>query len=276
MMRTSIRLLSDGVIKFDGGAMFGQIPKATWESRVSVDRKNRITMGLNCLLLQCADKNILIDAGVGSKEMNGMREEYGIQPSRLLKGLKDIGLTSKDIDVVVLTHLHFDHSGGCTRLDRAGNLVPTFSRATYYVQKQCWEEANNPNERCKCSYRPEDFRPLSERGQLVLLDGDTEILPGIWCKVTNGHTQGHQIVMIKHGGERIAVMGDLVPTAYHLDLSCIPAFDRVPEETYEQKRELLDQAEKDGWLLVFSHGYDHKAGYLERRSGHRYLRPVEI
>ena len=122
MMTTSMRLISDGIIKFDGGSMFGQVPKTEWEERVNTDRKNRITLGLNCLLLQKAGRNILIDTGIGSKET------YGLVPSRLVKGLKNVGITPKDIDMVILTHLHFDHCGGCTRLDRTGNLTPAFPK----------------------------------------------------------------------------------------------------------------------------------------------------
>ena len=197
-------------------------------------------------------------------------------PSRLLKGLKGVGLTPKDISAVVLSHLHFDHSGGCTRLDRAGNLVPTFPKAKYYVQDACWSEACNPNERCHGSHRSENFLPIEERGQLELLDGDTEIMPGLNVMVTDGHAQGHQMVMFNHGGERVVFLGDIVPTPHHLNLVAISAFDSSPEKTLEQKRDLLTQAEQQGWLLVFSHGNDTKAGYLERRGEMGYLRPVDL
>jgi len=276
MIRTSIRLLNDGVIRFDGGIIFGQIPKMVWERNISVDRKNRVTMGLNCLLVQSGDKNVLVDTGVGSKEMNGRREAYGLQPSKLSKGLKDIGLAPKDIDIVILTHLHFDHAGGCTRMDRAGNLVSAFPRATYYVQRVSWEDAQHPNERSWDAYNAGDLAPLVERDQLVLLDGDSEVFPGIRCLTTHGHTRGHQIVVVSHGGERVVCMGDIVPTPYHLDLACISALDQMPEDTLEKKRGLLQQAERDGWLLIFYHGWDRRAGYLEKRNGHLALRPIEL
>ena len=276
MIRTAFRLLNDGIIKFDGGTMFGQVPKTVWEKGVSVDSKNRITMGLNCLLVQCGDKNILIDTGVGSKEMNGKREAYGLQPSKLSKGLKDIGLTPKDIDIVILTHLHFDHVGGCSRMDRAGNLVPTFPKAKYYVQRTSWEEGLSPNERSLDIYNQDDLTALMEKEQLVLLDGDEEVFPGIHCKTTDGHTRGHQMVVITHGGERVVCMGDIIPTPYHLDMACISALDQLPENTLEQKRELVHKATKDGWLLIFYHGSDRRAGFLEKRNGHVALRPVEF
>jgi glyoxylase-like metal-dependent hydrolase (beta-lactamase superfamily II) len=276
MMTTSFKVLSDGIVKFDGGSMFGQVPKMCWEEKVPTDRRNRITLGLNSLVVQIGGKVALVDAGVGAKELDDEKETYGLVPSRLLKGLKSLGLAPKDVDVVILTHLHFDHSGGCTKLDRAGNLVPTFPKAKYYVQNLCWQDACTPNERHQEVHRDEDFRPIEERGQLELLDGDEEILPGVWVKVTNGHARGHQIVMVNHGGERIAFLGDLVPTRYHLDPAAISAFDQFPEETLQRKKDILGQAERDGWLLIFSHGYDQKAGYLERRNGGTYLRPVDL
>ena len=276
MMTTAVKVLSDGIIKFDGGTMFGQVPKVSWETKVATDRKNRVTLGLNCLLVQVGTKTVLVDAGTGAKELDNEKETYGLVPSRLIKGLKSLGISPKEIDAVILTHLHFDHSGGCTRLDRAGNLVPTFPKARYFVQRQCWEDACTPNERCQDIHRSEDFRPIEEKGQLELLDGDAEIFPGLSVRVTNGHARGHQAVLLNHGGERIAFLGDLVPTAYHLDLASISAFDQFPEETLEMKRDFLLQAEKEGWLIIFSHGHDRKAGYLERRNGRIVLRPVEL
>ena len=276
MMTSSVKVLSDGIIKFDGGTMFGSVPKVQWENRVPNDRRNRITLGLNCLLIEIYGKTVLVDAGVGSKELNGEKETFGLVPSRLVKGLRGVGLSPKDVDAVILTHLHFDHSGGCTRLDRMGDLVPTFPKAKYYVQRVCWEDACSPNERCLEIHRSEDFHPIEESGQLELLDGDTEIFPGLSVRVTNGHTKGHQVVMVNHGGERISYLGDLVPTPYHLDLATISAFDQFPDETLEMKRDFLTQAEKEGWLLIFSHANEQKAGYLERRNGTSYLRPVQI
>jgi len=273
MMPTAVKIISDGVIKMDGGSMFGQVPKVAWESSVVTDRKNRMTLGLNCLLLQVAGQNVLVDTGIGSKEID---QDLGLVPSRLLKGLKGVGLTPKDVSAVVLSHLHFDHSGGCTRLDRTGKLVTTFPKAKYYVQRACWDEACNPNERCQGSHRSENFLPIEERGQLELLDGDTEIMPGLNVIVTDGHALGHQIVMFQHGGERVVFLGDIVPTPHHLKMVAISAFDSSPEKTLEQKRDLLKQAEQQGWLLVFSHGHDIKAGYLERRGEMGYLRPVDL
>ena len=276
MMSTAAKILSDGVVKLDGGSVFGQVPKVAWENTVTTDRKNRITLGLNCLLLQVCGKNVLVDTGIGPKENDTDKETLGLVPSRLLKGLKGVGLTPRDINAVILTHLHFDHCGGCTRLDRAGNTVPTFPKATYYVQQSCWENALNPNERCSASHRSENFKPIEERSQLELLDGDQEIFPGLNVMVTDGHARGHQMVMFNHGGERVVFLGDIIPTHHHLNLPVISAFDFSPENTLERKREILADAEAQGWLIVFSHGHTTKAGYLERRGDTTYLRPVDL
>jgi glyoxylase-like metal-dependent hydrolase (beta-lactamase superfamily II) len=193
MQSTAIKLVSDGVMKIDGGAMFGLVPKTAWENCVTTDRKNRMSLGLNCLLLQVGGKNVLVDTGVGAREddfEDGSLSSLGLAPGRLLRGLRELGLGPQDIDAVVLSHLHFDHSGGCTRADRSGNLTPTFSRATYYVQRACWEEACRPSERCSAVHRPENFRPVEEQGQMELLDGDVEIFPGLNVMVTGGHARG--------------------------------------------------------------------------------------
>ena len=276
MMSTAAKILSDGVVKLDGGSVFGQVPTVAWENSVTTDRKNRITLGLNCLLIQVGGKNVLVDTGVGPKENDQDKENLGLVPSRLLKGLKGVGLSAKEIHAVILTHLHFDHCGGCTRLDRAGNLVPTFPKATYYVQRECWEDANNPDERFLASHRSENFLPIADRSQIELVDGDREIFPGLNVIVTGGHARGHQMVMFNHGGERIVFLGDIIPTHHHLNLPVISAFDYSPESTLEQKRDILADAERQGWLIVFSHGHDTKAGYLDRRGNTTYLRPVEL
>jgi glyoxylase-like metal-dependent hydrolase (beta-lactamase superfamily II) len=266
-------IISAGLMKVDGGCMFGTVPKADWERTVPPDRKNRIPLGLNCLLLQTCGKTVLVDtgAGVGWKA----NESLGLTPSRLSKNLRAIGVTPKIVDIVILSNLQFDHCGCSTRLDRAGSIVPTFSNARYYVQSALWEEAFHPRDRYFAAYDSENFLPLEERGQLELMDGDTEILPGLHVIVPGGYAQGHQIVRFNHGGERIAFLGDLVPTSYHLDPVVIPAFDRFPQTTLAQKREVLRQAEQEGWLLVFSHGYGTKASYLQR-GGDSHLRPIDL
>ncbi len=273
---TKANILCDGTFKVDGGALYGQLAKMVWETLTPTDRKNRVTLGLNCWLLQIADKWVLVDTGVGSNHDEKDRDHYGLGTNRLFKELKQAGLTPKDIDIVVLTHMQFEHSGGCTRMDRTGAIVPTFSRATYMVQRNSWEEALNPSERGRFAYRADSFMPVADRGQLELLDGDTEILPGLQVIECDGPARGHQLVLFNHGGERLVILGDLVPTPFHLNLPVISAFDYNPQNSLEQKREVLTDAEKYGWLLGFSHGHDVKSGYLERRGEMVYITPVDL
>ena len=273
---TAFFLLSDGTIKIDGGNVFGQVPRLQWQEMATPDRHNRVRLGLNCLLVRNGKHCVLVDTGVGSKEPETVRDIYGLGNSRLLRELRAQDLSPKDVTDVVLTHLHFDHTGGATRLDRAGTPVPTFPNATYYVQRAAWEEANQPGERAAYTYHSDDFLPLQQNGQLQLLDGDTEIVSGIRVKVTNAHTEGHQMVLLSQGGERLAFLGDLIPTPHHLQLACIAAADKTPESTLECKRDLLRQAEREGWLLLFSHGYEDRAGYVEYRDGRWSFRSIDF
>lgn len=259
----------------DGGSVFGQIPRAEWEQCVKPDRKNRIRLALNSLLIRTPSMNILVDTGAGSKRADKFKELYGLNGNKLVKGLKSLGLTARDIQAVVLSNLHFAHGGGCTKLDRTGTAVPTFPKAKYLVQKACWEEANAPNERYKDSFYSDDFLPLEERGLLELMDGDAEVIPGVSVKVTNGPAHGHQIILVERGSEKVAYVSDLIPTPYHVSLPYIAASDENPNETLAQKRRLLQMAAEGGWLLVFGHGNEHRAGYVQQRNGKPKLVPIE-
>ena len=273
---TSVDVLTDGTILLDGGASFGQVPRAEWEVLVKPDRRNRIRMGLNCLLIQTQDTNILVDTGAGSKRTDRYRDQYGLNGNKLTKGLKAHGLTPRDIDVVLLTHLHFDNAGGCTKLDRSGNAVPVFPKAKYMVQASALEEATEQHERSKGAYNEDDFAPIQDAGLLELLDGDQEIVQGVRVKVTGGHSAGHQVVLLEAGSERIAYLGDLIPTPLHLPLRNIAAFDRTPDQTLDEKREILEMAVSGGWLLIFGRALTQRAGYVEQRNGRAQLQPVEM
>ena len=274
--RTEVHLISDGTMKVDGGVMFGQIPKGQWQEWMPADRRNRIKLGLNCLLVRIGDRNYLVDTGTGQKHDTSAKDEYGLSTSQLLGELKARGIAPQDIHGVVLTSLHFEHTGGCTRVNRRGEIVPTFPKATYFVQREALEEAMSPTERHANGFHPDDFLPLQERERLELIDGEVMLAPGFVVRRITGPSEGHQIVVITHGGERVAFLGDLVPTPYHLQLSCISASDRQPEETLQNKRAVLSEAVREGWLLVFSHAINERSGYLEDRAGRLYLRPVSL
>ena len=274
--RTSLHLLSDGQIKVDGGVVFGQIPKSTWQDWMPADRRNRVRLGLNCLLVTIGDRYFLIDTGSGQKLSALMRDNYSLATSQLLQALKGLGVSPPDITGVLLSSLHFEHTGGCTRWDRRGDLVPTFPRATYFVQKDALAEALSPGERFVEYYWQDDFVPLQDRGVLEVLDGDAALVPGLHVRCTSGPSLGHQVTVVTHGGERVAYLGDLVPTPYHLQLACISSSDRLPEETLRWKKRILHEAMHEGWLLVFGHGTTDRAGYLEHRNGRPYLRTVDL
>ncbi len=274
--RTELHLISDGSIRIDGGVLFGQVPKGQWQDWMAADRRNRVKLGLNCLLVRIGDQNYLIDTGIGVKHSPEDKDTYGLATSQLLTQLKAFGLTPQDINGVVLTSLHFWHTGGCTRVNRRGELVPTFPRASYFVQREALEEATSPTERGINGFSPDDYLPLQNKDKLELVDGEEMILPGLQVRRASGPYQGHQIVVFTHGGERVAFLGDLVPTPYHLQLACIAASDRQPEETLQIKREVLRDAVREGWLLIFSHGINEKAGYLQDRGGRLYLRSVSL
>jgi glyoxylase-like metal-dependent hydrolase (beta-lactamase superfamily II) len=273
---SELTLVSDGTIRIDGGSMFGVVPKAIWGRTRPADRKNRVEMGLNCLLIRTGGKNVLVDTGVGTKHSQKVRAIFHIRAGKLVHNLARAGLAREDIDLVVLTHLHFDHAGGCTRRDRDGSLAPVFPRATYLVQRRDWQEATETNERTGPAYLPEDFLPLEDAKQVELLDGDTELLPGLWVRRTGGHTAGHQMVYIESAGERAACLGDVLPMPQHLPVHYMTAFDMYPLETLDAKRHWLSEAERGNWLLIFGHGTDQKAGYLTRQDSRLSLTPYEI
>ena len=274
----AVRLVSDGTFLLDGGPMFGPVPKILWAQNAKPDRKNRVRLGLNSLLIKTPEANILVDAGIGNKEPEITREIYGHSSSKLLRNLRHQGVSAREVNYVILTHLAFSHSGGATRLDREGNVIPTFPKAKYLVQRAAWDEAFSPNERSVPVYGPgvDHLRILNEKGMIELLDGDTEVVSGVHTIVTDGYSDGHQVVLVNTGSERIIYLANLIPTPDHIPLPYITAFDRYPDQTLAMKKELLDRCEKEGWLMVFAHGYRHSAGYLERRHGHVELRPVDF
>ena len=271
-----LTLVSDGTIRMDGGSMFGVVPRAIWGRARPPDRRNRVEMGLNCLLIRTGGKNVLVDTGAGTKHSQKVRAIFRMRAGHLVPNLARVGLAPADIDLVVQPHLHFDHAGGCTRHDRNGDLEPVFPRASHLVQRQDWQEATRTNERTRPAYLPEDFLPLEAAHQLELLDGDTELLPGLWVRRTGGHTAGHQMVYIESAGERAACLGDVLPMPQHLPVHYMTAFDMHPLETLDAKRRWLSQAEDENWLLVFGHGTDQKAGYLTHQDGRLTITPCEI
>ncbi|MBI3931998.1 MAG: MBL fold metallo-hydrolase [Acidobacteria bacterium] len=265
-----VHVLSDGGFALDGGAMFGVVPRVLWEKTDPPDERNRVTLGLNVALVETAGKRILVDAGIGDKWTEKERGTYRIDRSTtLLDGLARLGVRPEDVDVVVNTHLHFDHAGGNTRLE-GGKAVPTFPRARYVVQMGEWEDATHPNERNRASYLEANFVPLAENRQLEPVQGAVEVAPGVRVVPVGGHTAYHQMVVIEGGGQTVVVPTDLLPTTSHLPLPWITGYDLFPVGTLEAKRRLLKQAAEMGWLMLFYHDPRRPLGRVREEKG-RYV-----
>ena len=272
-----IDLLNDGSMRADGGGFFGVVPKVMWERLMPADDRNRVSLSLNCPLIQVGGKNIIVDLGVGTKSTDKRQHLWHLDVGHLVGDLSAHGLKPEDIDYVVFSHLHFDHAGGATHFTAAGDLAVTFPKAQHLVQQADWDEAMSPNMRSSAGYFEDDIEPLRRGNHLELLDGDTEILPGVWCKVTGGHTTGHQIVLLDVAGQKACFFGDLIPTVHHLPIAYTQGYDLFPLDVMEQKRTLLDQALKEQWLILFDHDAEKPAGYLEQADdGKLRLRVVDF
>ncbi len=260
-----LALLSDGRFRLDGGAMFGVVPKVLWERVAPADEQNRIQLAATSTLVRTRGKNILIETGMGDKWRERERELFAVeQPPTLIDSLADRGLSPGEINYVILTHLHFDHAGGATRRDGDGNLVPTFPNARYFVQKREWQAAIHPNDRNRASYRSENFLPLKKHGQLDLIEGDVQIVEGIRCRLSGGHSAGHQIVILE-GREGVAChLGDECPTRAHLPGPWVMAYDLDPVQAMNQKSAYLDQGWKLGWIMIAGHDPEQPFFRLQR------------
>ena len=272
----SIHMIRDGTLMVDGGVVFGQLAKPEWEQFTKPDRRNRVRLAMNTLLVQTPGRNVLIDTGAGDKRMIEMKEEFSLNGNKLIKGLREQNLNAGNIDIVVLTNLHSDHSGGCTKLDRTGTAIPRFPNAKYKIQKASLAAALSPNERFVDAFYEDDYEPLAEQDLIDFLDDEDEIVPGITVKLAEGPSQGNQIVFIEYGSERIVYPGDLIPTPFHLPLHHIQATAEFPNDTLVQKRELIEMVISDGWLIVFCNGDEYSSGYLQDRGGIPHLVPAKI
>ena len=255
--RFKLHVLEGGGQRLDGGAMFGVVPKPLWQKRIPADERNRIPLALRCLLVETPEALVLIDNGAGNKESDKFLDIYGIEnrgtPSRIEDALRTAGFDADDIEIVIDTHLHFDHAGGNTHRAPDGSLQTSFPRARYIVQQGEWEYAHWRNERIQASYLPDNFDPVERAGLFDFVAGEREIIPGIRVLPTPGHTPHHQSVIISSEDEVACFLADIVPTSAHLPLPWIMAYDVEPLVTLETKRVLLERARVEHWLLVFEH-----------------------
>ena len=256
-----LTVVSDGTYFLDGGGFFGVVPKSLWSKKVAADPQNRVATGLNSLLVRTGKQNVLIETGIGNKLSEKMVRIY-TQPAQLPGNLHAAGVAPEDIDVVINTHLHFDHCGWNT-MRNDSKIVPTFPRAKYYAPEGEWQYARHPSERDAISFISENYDPLVESGQMTLLSGGEEIVPGISVRTFPGHTAHMQAVIVKSGGQTACYISDLIPTSAHLDLAWGMAFDLYPLQTIESRKQYYAEAIPGEWLTVFTHDPQTPWGYVE-------------
>lgn len=268
--RIRIHAVEAGLQRLDGGAMFGVVPKPLWQKRIPPDDRNRIPLALRCLLVEAPGALILVDTGIGNKEDEKFVDIYGVEnagePTRLEDGIRAAGFEPDDVELVVLTHLHFDHAGGATFADPSGEVRPSFSEARYVVQEEEFRFAHRRNERIRASYLPDNFDPIERAGLWDFVRGETELTRGIRLIPTPGHTPHHQSVLIESDGERACYLADVCPTAAHVPLPWIMGYDLEPLVTLESKRALWDRARDERWLLVFEHDPTLPWGVLDEEA----------
>jgi glyoxylase-like metal-dependent hydrolase (beta-lactamase superfamily II) len=258
-----LSIFSDGTYLLDGGAFFGVVPKIMWSRKVVADERNYVQAGLNSLLIRTGKKNVLVETGMGNKLSERMIKFYG-QPSELLRNLNAAGVAPEDIDIVINTHLHFDHCGWNTVRDKDAKIIATFPRAKYYAPEGEWQYARRPSERDAISYISENYDPLVESGQMTLLKGGEEIVPGVSVKTFPGHTAHMQAVIVESAGRTACYISDLIPTTAHIDLTWGMSFDLYPLQTIESKKQYYARAITEKWLTVFTHDPKVPWAYVEK------------
>ena len=273
--RLEIHSVSDGFFRLDGGAMFGIVPRVLWEKSNPPDDKNRILLGLNTLLIITKEKRIIVDTGIGDKGDEKFRSMFGVERNpTLIESLARLNISVNDIDIVINTHLHWDHAGGNTKRGNDGSIIPTFPKARYILQKGEWEDALFPNDRTRGSYHQEDFLPVKESGQLELIDGDLTIEEGIDIVKIPGHIRHFQTVIISSEGKKGIFFGDLIPTVSHLPNPYIMGYDLFPLETLEAKKRIIKRGVEERWLLIFEHDPKFRMGYARMEKGKPVFEPI--
>ena len=239
---------------WDGGALFGVVPKMLWSRRLPVDELNRIPLAFNCYLIRTGSHAVLIETGLGDKR--GAHERERMRIPAVTESLPAViaaqGIDPETIDIVINSHLHWDHCSGNTIL-RGGAVEPAFPRARYYAPRGEWEHAHERNVRDAVAYIDANYDPLVESGQMTLVEGDCEVLPGIRMRTAPGHTRDMMVVTAESAGETFCFLSDMVPTAAHLPPTWVAAFDLYPLETIANKVKWLGAAAEGQWLCGFGH-----------------------
>jgi len=257
-----LSVFSDGTYPLDGGAFFGVIPKVMWSRKVEADERNYVTSGLNSLLIRTGKQTVLVETGMGNKLSDRMTKFYG-QPAKLLDHLAAGGVAPEDVDIVINSHLHFDHCGWNTVRGKNGKIAPTFPRAKYYAPEGEWQYARRPSERDAISYIPDNYDPLVTSGQMTLLKGGEQIVPGISVEVFPGHTAHMMGVLVRSQQQTACYISDLIPTTAHIDIAWGMGFDLYPLDTIESKKRYYARSIPEKWLTVFTHDPKLPWAYVE-------------
>jgi glyoxylase-like metal-dependent hydrolase (beta-lactamase superfamily II) len=253
-----VTVLETGEFWLDGGAMMGSVPKVLWEKTNPPDDLNRICLSMRCLLLDDGENVVLIETGIGDKNSQKFINMFNIKQDRnaLSNTLSKHNYYQENITHVILTHLHFDHAGGATKIDENGKFVPMFPNAEYFISKTNWDAGLNPSPRDRASYLKENYLPLLDNKVLNFVDDNTEIIDGISTYVVNGHTYGQQLVKISDCNRSLIFCSDLIPLRSHIRLPWIMGYDLNAVLTLEEKDKFLNLAAKNNWILFFYHDPD--------------------
>ena len=250
--------IDTGTFYLDGGAMMGSVPKVLWEKTNPPDKLNRIELSMRCLLVDDGRNRVLIESGIGDKIDNNFIEMFNIKKEKysLYKALSDNGYSYKNITHIVLTHLHFDHAGGCTKFNDSNELIASFPNAKYFISKTNWRAALNPNPKDKASYLNENFLILRDSKKLNLIDDNVEIIKGVSTYSVNGHTIGQQLIKISDKDKNLVFCSDLIPLKSHIKLPWIMGYDLNASLTLKEKKIFLDKASDNNWILFLYHDPD--------------------
>src|SRR5687768_12892740 len=267
--------LADGFLALDGGSMFGTVPRTLWEKRLPPDDANRIPLSMRPLIVRSDRHTMIIDAGCGDKMDPKSAQIYKLDRRfHLDHALAEAGVAAEDIDIVLASHLHWDHAGGFTTIGKNGAIVPRFPKAKYVAHRAEWEDATHPHERSRGSYMQHDFVPLMDAGVLTLVEDRAEIIPGVRYRRSGGHCAHHQVVMIESGGQTAVFTADMYPTSVHVPDPWLMGYDLYPMDTLAFKRAFAREAIEKDYLLFFEHDPSMAAGYLREKDGKRFVERV--
>jgi len=271
-----LTICTDGIYFLDGGAMFGVVPKPMWQKRAPADEQNRILLGENTVVVRTGKQTVIVETGIGNKLSPKLKEIYGA--SELLpQSLAAAGVRPEDVDIVINSHLHFDHCGWNTIKDEAGKIEPFFPNARYFAHRGEVEHGQLQLERDRISYISDNYDPLIASGQMTLIEGNhADIIPGISCEMFPGHTAQLMAVHIDSAGQRATYISDLIPTSAHLDATWVMGYDLFPLTCIEERKRFYQRAIPEKWLVLFTHDHDHPMGTIQlNEKGKPELRPVE-